>query len=153
MGFFDKILGSAFGNLIDNVAGTVDRFITTGDEANKFKLAINEQLNSFKLQLLNSSNDYEKLLTERHKIDMQSDSKLSKNIRPLSMVFTTLMVTIFAITDGNLKVGEFAFSINGAYVKLLESLMIMQYTFYFGGRSIEKIIKVGKGLKGSKENK
>ena len=89
-------------------------------------------------------------VTERLKIDMNSDSWLSKNIRPASLVFTTLTVTILAVTDGNIQVGQFSFVVKSAYVSLMESLMLMQYTFYFGGRSVEKIMKSANELRMTK---
>jgi hypothetical protein len=82
----------------------------------------------------------EEELTKRLEIDMTSDSWLSKNVRPLSLVFMTLMVTFFAFTDGN--IGQF--SINESYVKLYEGLLLTVYMFYFGSRGVEKTMKLYK---------
>jgi len=67
---------------------------------------------------------------------------LSKNIRPLTMVFLTVMFTLLAFTDGN--IGEF--SIQKEYIPIFQTLLITVYGAYFVGRSWEK------GKKGGKEN-
>jgi hypothetical protein len=80
----------------------------------------------------------EKEISERHKNDMQSDSWLSKNIRPLLTIFSLVLYTLFAITDGN--IGEF--NIANQYVDLLGQIVIMSLGFYFTSRGIEKTAKI-----------
>ena len=65
---------------------------------------------------------------------MQSDSFLSKNIRPLVMVFLTAMFTILAFTDGN--IGQF--SIQKEYIPIFQTLLVTVYGAYFVGRTWEK---------------
>ena len=71
---------------------------------------------------------------------MQSDSWLSKNIRPLTLVFLTVMFTLLAFTDGN--IGEF--SIQKEYIPIFQTLLITVYSAYFVGRTWEKSKKNGK---------
>ena len=80
----------------------------------------------------------EKEITSRHSADMQSDSWLSKNIRPLLTIFSLVLYTLFAITDGN--IGEF--NIANQYVDLLGQIVIMSLGFYFTSRGIEKTAKI-----------
>ena len=65
---------------------------------------------------------------------MQSDSFLSKNIRPLVMVYLTAVFTILAFADGNIGV----FKINPAYVPVFQTLLMTTYGAYFVGRTWEK---------------
>ena len=69
---------------------------------------------------------------------MNSDSWLSKNIRPLLTIFSLVLYTLFAITDGN--IGEF--NIANQYVDLLGQIVIMSLGFYFTSRGIEKTAKI-----------
>ncbi len=82
--------------------------------------------------------DLEKEITSRHKYDMQSDSWLSKNIRPLLTIFSLILYTLFAISDGNLG----GFDIQDQYVDLLGQIVIMSLGFYFTSRGIEKTAKI-----------
>lgn len=75
-------------------------------------------------------------VTERWKSDMMSDSWLSKNIRPMILMYLILSFTIFVVTDSIEKV---AFNINESYIDVFSVLMTTAFTAYFAGRSYEKI--------------
>jgi hypothetical protein len=72
-------------------------------------------------------------LTERLKADMGSDSWMSKNIRPLTLVFLLIAYSGFAIAS------IFEYETRGAYVELLGQWGMLVMSFYFGGRTMEKI--------------
>jgi hypothetical protein len=72
-------------------------------------------------------------LTERTKADMASDSWLSKNIRPMTLVFLLVAYSGFAIAS------IFDYETRGAYVELLGQWGMLVMSFYFGGRTMEKI--------------
>jgi hypothetical protein len=72
-------------------------------------------------------------LTERLKADMTSDSWMSKNIRPLTLVFLLVAYSGFAIAS------IFEYETRGAYVELLGQWGMLVMSFYFGGRTMEKI--------------
>jgi len=73
-------------------------------------------------------------LTERHKHDMQSDSWLSKNIRPLSVAFLLLFTAIAGILDASSK----TFNMPEGYLSLYTQLMLSAFGFYFVGREVQK---------------
>jgi hypothetical protein len=72
-------------------------------------------------------------LTERLKADMASDSWLSKNIRPMVLIFLLTAYSGFAIAS------IFNYETRGAYVELLGQWGMLVMSFYFGGRTMEKI--------------
>jgi hypothetical protein len=72
-------------------------------------------------------------ITDRHKADMSSDSWLSKNIRPATLIFLLLAYSGFAVAS------IFGFETRGAYVELLGQWGMLVMSFYFGGRTMEKI--------------
>jgi len=77
---------------------------------------------------------------EMAKYDMTSDSFLSKNVRPIVLLYLTIMFTFaFFLSAKN----EFA----GQMVNTFQSLLLWVYGFYFGGRSLEKIVKIVRGNK------
>jgi len=72
-------------------------------------------------------------LTDRLKADMASDSWLSKNIRPMVLIFLLVAYSGFAIAS------IFEYETRGAYVELLGQWGMLVMSFYFGGRTMEKI--------------
>ena len=82
---------------------------------------------------------------EMAKYDMTSDSWLSKNVRPLVLIYLTVMFTVaFFISVFSTK----SVSTSPAGMELVETfqyLLLWVYGFYFGGRSLEKIVKIMKG--------
>tara|TARA_R110001592_G_scaffold5408_5_gene29797 strand:- start:5645 stop:6103 length:459 start_codon:yes stop_codon:yes gene_type:complete len=78
-------------------------------------------------------------ISDRWKSDMTSDSWLSKNTRPMTLIFLTLAMTIFIILDSTVVL-----EIKTGWVSLLEALLITVYVAYFGSRGAEKIQKIRK---------
>jgi len=77
-------------------------------------------------------------LTDRMKADMSSDSWLSKNIRPMVLIFLLMAYSGFALAS------IFGYETRGAYVELLGQWGMLVMSFYFGGRTMEKLAdKVG----------
>ncbi len=78
-------------------------------------------------------------ISERWASDMKSDSWLSKNTRPMTLIFLTLSMTIFIVLDSTILL-----EIKDGWVSLLEALLITVYVAYFGSRGAEKITKIKK---------
>jgi hypothetical protein len=127
-----KLLQLITGGLIKDIGGVIDKLTTTDEERLQAKQKIQELLEE-------ADKDAQQQVTERWKYDMQSDSFLSKNIRPLTLVFLTVMFTLLAFTDGN--IGEF--SIQKEYIPIFQTLLITVYGAYFVGRTWEKGKKNG----------
>lgn len=86
-------------------------------------------------------------VTKRWEADMSADSWLSKNIRPMSLIYLTIAFTAFILLDGFIK----EFSPDEAYVTLLAELLKMVYTAYFVGRTVEKAIELVQTSKTNRE--
>jgi hypothetical protein len=128
-----KLLQLITGGLIKDIGGVIDKLTTTDEERLQAKQRIQELLEE-------ADKDAQQQVTERWRYDMQSDSWLSKNIRPLTLVFLTVLFTLLAFTDGN--IGEF--SIQKEYIPIFQTLLITVYGAYFVGRTWEKSKKNGK---------
>ena len=77
-------------------------------------------------------------VSDRHKADMNSDSVLSKNIRPATLIFILTVYTVFGLMSA------FEIEVNAPYVELLGQWGMLIMSFYFGGRTLEKIISMKK---------
>jgi len=95
-----------------------------------------------KLAELNADNIEAQELTKRQEADMASDSWLSKNIRPMTLVFILIVYSTFA------TMSAWDIEVNNNYVELLGQWGMLIMSFYFGGRTLEKIID----MKSKKEN-
>jgi hypothetical protein len=94
-----------------------------------------DKLNFNKL-LMDYESNAQNNVTERWKADMLSDSWISKNIRPLMLIYLVVMFSIFVLLD---SVDSVSFEVKDAYIDVLSILMTTAFTAYFAGRSYEKI--------------
>jgi len=87
------------------------------------------------LRLLDLDLEEMKGVTERWKYDMASDSWLSKNTRPLALIYLTVCMTLFIIFDSI----QLLFDMKAAWIDLLQTLLVTVYVAYFGSRGAEKV--------------
>ena len=106
----------------------VEDFITENKE---IKLAEK----NYALKLLEYDLNEAKEISSRWSADMLSDSFLSKNIRPLVLIYCWLLITVMIF---------FKNEINAAYITLIEGLAITVNAAYFGSRAFEKIVNIKK---------
>jgi len=126
-----KLFGGAGVNIAEKISNIIDKHTFSKVEKAQFEKEMEQVFIKAELNL-------EKEITSRHQYDMQSDSWLSKNIRPLLTIFSLLLYTIFSVTDGNFG----SFDIQDQYVDLLGQIVIMSLGFYFTSRGIEKTAKI-----------
>lgn len=122
-----KLLQLITGGLIKDVGKVIDDLTTTDEERLAAKHKIEELLEQ-------ADKDAQDQVTERWKLDMESDSFLSKNIRPLVLVYLTVIFTALSFFDGNIG----GFQVDEAYIPIFQSLLITVYGAYFVGRIWEK---------------
>ncbi len=130
MNWLTKIFGGAAGDVADKVAGIADQFIQTKDEKAKFEMEM-EKL------FISAEEAIQKNVTERWRHDMTSDSWLSKNVRPLVLIFLVVCTVLMIFIDA----GSINFVVEEKWTSLLEIVLITVIRAYFGGRSFEKIKK------------
>jgi hypothetical protein len=78
--------------------------------------------------------------TRRWESDMKSDSWLSKNTRPLVLIYLTIATTLYIVLDAL----EIPFNISDVWVELLRTLLVTIYVAYFGSRGFEKYKAISK---------
>ena len=79
-------------------------------------------------------------VTKRWQYDMSSDSWLSKNTRPMTLVFLTVSMVVLILLDSF----KIEFTVDTAWIDLLKSLLITVYVAYFGSRGVEKFRAISK---------
>jgi len=122
-----KLIQLITGGLIKDIGSVIDKLTTTDEERLAAKQKIEELLEQ-------ADKDAQDQVTERWKLDMSSDSFLSKNIRPLVLIYLTFIFTVLSFFDGNIG----GFQVDEAYIPIFQSLLITVYGAYFVGRTWEK---------------
>ena len=117
-------------DLIKGVGGVIDDLHTSGEEKLAAEQKIKELVSNYEVEM-------EKQITDRWKSDMASDSWLSKNVRPLVLVFLVITTVLLVFIDA----GVIAFEVKASWVDLLQLVLITVIGAYFGGRSLEKVKK------------
>ena len=126
--------------LFDVGMKVLDKFIPDPEAKAKAQKELLQMQQEGKLAELNADNIEAQELTKRQEADMASDSWLSKNIRPMTLVFILIVYSTFAMMSA------WDIEVNNNYVELLGQWGMLIMSFYFGGRTLEKIIDM-KGKK------
>ena len=130
MSILTNIFSSGAAELVKGVGGVIDNLHTSEEEKLAAEQKIKELVANYEIEM-------EKNITDRWKTDMQSDSWLSKNIRPLVLIFLVVSTVLLIFIDA----GIIAFEVKATWVDLLQLVLITVIGAYFGGRSLEKVKK------------
>ena len=126
----NKIFSAGAADLVKNVGGVLDNLTTSKEEKLEAERKIKEIL-------ANHEAEMEKNITSRWEADLKSDSWLSKNVRPLVLVFLIVCTMLLIFIDA----GALNFEVKSSWVDLLQLVLITVIGAYFGGRSLEKVKK------------
>tara|TARA_Y100000361_G_scaffold154036_1_gene177846 strand:+ start:1240 stop:1635 length:396 start_codon:yes stop_codon:yes gene_type:complete len=128
MSFISKLFTSNTKDLVGEVGNVVDNLTTTQEEKLEAKKKIKEITLNFEAEL-------QKEVSKRWEQDMNSDSWLSKNIRPLTLIFLVFSTVLLIFIDSEM----INFKVQDQWIDLLQIILITIIGAYFGGRSYEKI--------------
>jgi uncharacterized membrane protein (DUF106 family) len=127
--------------LLDVGMKVLDKFVPDPEAKAKAQAELLKMQQEGRLAELNADNIEAQEVTKRQQADMASDSWMSKNIRPMTLVFILLVYSTFAMMSA------WDIEVNNNYVELLGQWGMLIMSFYFGGRTLEKIID----MKGKKD--
>jgi len=122
------------GALLDIGSKLIDKFFPDPEQKAKAQLELLQMQQNGELAQINADIAEQQELTKRQQADMASDSWLSKNIRPLTLIFILVFYVVFAMMSAG------GIDTNQKYVELLGQWGMLIMSFYFGGRTLEKII-------------
>ena len=123
-----KIFGVAGSNIAEKISDIIDKHTFSKVEKAQFEKEMTHVW-------INAESDIQKNITERWKNDMNSDSWLSKNVRPLVLIFLVFSTVLMVFIDA----GVLEFEVKSSWIDLLQLVLITVIGSYFGGRSYEKI--------------
>ena len=130
MNILTKIFSSGATELIKGVGSVIDNLHTSKEE----KLEAERKIQTL---IANHEVEMEKQITSRWDSDMKSDSWLSKNVRPMVLIFLVVSTVLMIFIDA----GVISFNVEAKWTDLLQLVLITVIGAYFGGRSLEKVKK------------
>ena len=125
-----NLLSGGAAELVKGVGGVIDDLHTSEEEKLEAEQKIKKIIANYEVEM-------EKTITNRWQADLKSDSWLSKNVRPLVMVFLIVCTMLLIFIDA----GALNFEVKSSWVDLLQLVLITVIGAYFGGRSLEKVKK------------
>ena len=123
----NKIIQWLTGGVIKEVGNVIDKLTTTKEEKLEAQRLIQEILEK-------ADSEAQEQVSRRWESDMKSDSFLSKNIRPMVLIYLTFIFSALAFTDGNIC----EFEVSKEYIPIFQTLLVTVYGAYFVGRTWEK---------------
>ena len=125
-----KLFSGGAADLVKNVCGVIDNLHTSKEEKLEAERKIKELIANYEVEM-------EKNITARWEVDLKSDSWLSKNVRPMVLIFLIVCTMLLIFIDA----GALKFNVKDSYIDLLQLVLITVIGAYFGGRSLEKVKK------------
>ena len=130
MSILTKMFSGGAADLVKGIGGVVDDLHTSKEEKLEAERKIKELIANYEVEM-------EKNITSRWEADLKSDSWLSKNVRPLVLIFLIICTMLLIFIDA----GTINFEVKSSWVDLLQLVLITVIGAYFGGRSLEKVKK------------
>jgi len=130
MSILTQIFSSGATGLVKGVGDVIDNLHTSKEEKLAAELKVKELISNYEVEM-------EKTITDRWTADMNSDSWLSKNIRPMTLAFLVISTVLMIFIDA----GTINFTVEEKWTNLLQIVLITVIGAYFGGRSLEKVKK------------
>ena len=130
MNVLTKIFSAGATELVKGVGGVLDNLTTSKEEKLAAEQKIKELVANYEIEM-------EKNIPSRWEADLKSDSWLSKNVRPVVLIFLIVCTMLLIFIDA----GAINFNVKDSYVDLLQLVLITVIGAYFGGRSLEKVKK------------
>jgi len=139
MAALGAIFTSATARIVDSVGNAIDKNLTTDHERLQIEKEVKKILADLELAVLKANEIEQQEITKRLQADMTSDSWLSKNIRPMTLIFVTVAVTTLSFVTIFGELSQAQVAALQVWVGLWTAVMLTVYAFYFGSRGLEKI--------------
>ena len=130
MSILTNLFSGGAAELVKGVGGVLDNLTTSKEEKLEAERKIQELITNHEAKM-------EQNITDRWTADMKSDSWLSKNVRPLVLIFLVICTVLMIFIDA----GAVSFNVEDKWTDLLQLVLMTTIGAYFGGRSLEKVKK------------
>jgi len=145
MSWFTDLFTGGIDKVVSAVGDAADKLITSDEERLTLKnelalIQVKATLEAQK-QADTAEHQLEQEISARWSADMTSDDQLSKRVRPVSLIYLLLFMTVIILGD---SITGLAFDVKESYVDLIQTLLVTVFVAYFGSRGIEKVATIRK---------
>ena len=148
MKWLTDLFAAPIDKIVTSVGEAIDRNVTSDHERLKLHNDLVSITARAELDAMKQANDAEKQLeqevTARWQADMSQDDTMAKRVRPASLLYLLVFMTIIILAD---SIDGLGFDVKASYVDLIETLLVTVFVAYFGSRGIEKVSQIRAGRK------
>lgn len=142
MSWFTDLFAGGVDKVVSSVGEAADRLITSDEERltlkNELVLIQTKATLDAQKQAGELEQKLEEQISERWKSDMSSDDPWAKKVRPFSLVYLLVFMSLIIIVDS----ASVTFEVKEAYITLIETLLVTVFIAYFGSRGVEKVVQL-----------
>jgi len=143
MSWFTDLFAGGIDKVVSSVGEAADRLITSDEERLKLHnelalIQVKATLDAQK-QAADAEKELEQEVTARWQADMGQEDTLAKRVRPASLLYLLLFMTVIILGD---SITQLDFEVKESYVQLIETLLVTVFVAYFGSRGIEKVTSI-----------
>ena len=143
MSWFTDLFAGGVDKVISSVGEAADRLITSDEERltlkNELALIQAKAVLDGQKQADTAEKQLEEEVTARWQADMGQEDTLAKRVRPASLLYLLMFMTVIILGDSITSLG---FDVKESYVQLIETLLVTVFVAYFGSRGIEKVTTI-----------
>lgn len=145
MSWLTDLFSSGAEKIITSVGDSIDKLVTSDEE----RIALKNELAKARMEAAERARQMEleaeakmdEEITKRWQSDMSGDEPVAKKVRPYSLVYLLLFMSVIIVSD---SVEYLGFEVKSAYIELIEALLLTVFVAYFGSRGIEKVVSIKK---------
>ena len=138
MSWISDIFSSTASSVVDSVGTAIDKLVTSDEEKLKLKNELIKIKEEAKHKAEEQALELDKQITDRWKAD--NEHTLTRLVRPAAYAWIMFLFTLIVLLDGN----AWGFSVDEAYIPVIQALMMTMTIAYFGSRGIEKVAGIMK---------
>ncbi len=142
MGWFTDLISGGASTLLDSAGKIIDDLVTSDEERLDARNRLESIINDYESKVLEAQSKLDKEITERLRIDMASDSWLSKNVRPLMLAVTAGTIYLLVYLTVFTSLTELQIRVLEGWIPMIVGLFGVMVSFYFGSRGFEKISNI-----------
>ncbi len=142
MGWFTDLISGGASTLLDSAGKIIDDLVTSDEERLDARNRLESIINDYESKVLEAQSKLDKEITERLRIDMTSDSWLSKNVRPLMLAVTAGTIYLLVYLTVFTSLTELQIRVLEGWIPMIVGLFGVMVSFYFGSRGFEKISNI-----------
>ena len=142
MSWLSDIFSSSVSGVVDSVGNAVDKLVTSDEERLQLRNELEKIKQEAKAKAEEQALELDKEITKRWTSD--NEHPITRLVRPVAYAWMMALFSLIVLFDGNLVIFGHEFTVDKAYIPVIQALMMTMTIAYFGSRGLEKITRIVK---------